>query len=129
MEDPFLQTRLLLHVNVGLAEDQIVGTVGPSCCAGNALPEQHHLLACPLIEIGERFTSLLRFGGNLRCGGDLRAHLAAHCAKKQSCGDTADDICQDRQDSCEGTPLHLRTFRVDTGDRLDTRRQARQRAS
>jgi hypothetical protein len=31
------------------------------------------------------------------------AHLASHCAKKQSRGDTADDICQDRQDSREGS--------------------------
>ena len=33
---------------VGLAEDQIAGTAGPSHCAGNALPEQHHALARPL---------------------------------------------------------------------------------
>ena len=66
MEDPFLQTRLLLHVNVGLAEDQIPGTAGPSHCAGNALPEQYHALARPLPKIVERvyqFVKIRRIGG------------------------------------------------------------------
>ena len=72
MEDPFLQTILLLHVNVGLAEDQIAGTAGPSHCAGNALPEQHHALARPLPQIVERVYKFVKIRNNSRCGGDLR---------------------------------------------------------
>jgi hypothetical protein len=122
MEDPFFQTELLLHVNLELAENQIVCGAGTSYGAGNASPEKHRLLAGPLTAQAKRLRSLLRHGGNLGCGGDFRSHVAAHCTEKQRRGDTPDHVCQDGQDSGEGTPLRFRTFCVDIANRFATRR-------
>lgn len=107
MEDPFLQTVLLLHVNVGLAEDQIAGTAGPNYCAGNCVVEQHHTLARPRPQIVERVYKFVKIRNN----SEVRRRFCGVLKIRQSASATNFSPMPDRrfssahlchEDSCAG---------------------------
>jgi hypothetical protein len=77
MENPFLQTGLLLHGNVPLAEDQNREAGGISLSRAKEPREKHTFSRSLTVKMGERLTGSVRSRGNLRGGGNFRLHAAA----------------------------------------------------
>jgi hypothetical protein len=77
MENPFLQTGLLLHGNVPLAEDQNREAGGISLSRAKEPREKHTFSRSLTVKIGERLTGSVRSRENLRGGGNFRLHAAA----------------------------------------------------